>query len=270
MKYYTHNAYSCQCGYSLVEILVAMAIALVVLAGVFKVYVTHQDSYLLQEQVAEMQQNARTARYIMTKEIRMAGYDPMRTHKFGVITAGANSIRFTLDILPENADGTIGDGSITLPGDDITYSVSTDNELERDEGSGKLAVAESIQAIGFAYAFDADEDGNIETCDTDMKWAIDSDGDDLLDLNLDANGDCKIDVSDDANNDGFLDGTAIPPVPIANIRAVRIWLLAKTGQPDRNYTNSNTYVVGQRIVQNNDQTRRYLVTTTIKCRNMGI
>ena len=42
-------------GYTLVELLVAMAITLVVMAGVYKVYVSQQDSYLLQEQVAELQ-----------------------------------------------------------------------------------------------------------------------------------------------------------------------------------------------------------------------
>jgi type IV pilus assembly protein PilW len=43
-------------GFSLVELLVAMAITAVVMAAVFKIYTTQQDSYVLQEQVAEMQQ----------------------------------------------------------------------------------------------------------------------------------------------------------------------------------------------------------------------
>ena len=74
---------SCRHGYSLVELLVAMAITLVVMAGVYKVYVTQQDSYLLQEQVAEMQQNARIAKYVLMKDIRMAGYNPTRTLNVG-------------------------------------------------------------------------------------------------------------------------------------------------------------------------------------------
>ena len=200
-------------------------------------------------------------------------------HKFGLITAGASSIRFTLDILPENADGTIGDGTITLPGDDITYSVSADDELERDEGSGKLAVAENIEAIGFAYAFDADEDGNIDTSpNNNIIWAIDSDTTDTdkrLNVTLDGNDDGIINGSDDTTGDGKIDdndaGTSLPsPVDLDKTRAVKIWLLAKTGRPDRNYANPNTYVVGHRIIQSNDQNRRDLVTTIIKCRNMAL
>ena len=73
-----HNKWSCDRGFSLVELVVAMAISLVVMAGVYKVYVTQQDTYLLQEQVAEMQQNARVAKYVLTKDIRMVGYNPTR------------------------------------------------------------------------------------------------------------------------------------------------------------------------------------------------
>ena len=76
-------------------------------------------------------------------------------------------------------------------------------------------------------------------------------------------GDGKID-----DNDA---GTSLPsPVDLDKTRAVKIWLLAKTGRPDRNYANPNTYVVGHRIIQSNDQNRRDLVTTIIKCRNMAL
>ena len=70
-------------GFSLVELLVAMGITAVVMAAVFKIYTTQQDSYVLQEQVAEMQQNGRTAKYVMIKEIRMAGYNPTRKLNVG-------------------------------------------------------------------------------------------------------------------------------------------------------------------------------------------
>ena len=250
-------------GFSLVELLVAMAITGVVMAAVFKIYTTQQDSYVLQEQVAEMQQNGRTAKYVMTREIRMVGYDPTGSNKFGLVSAGGNSIRFSMDIEVEN-------GELDPFGEVITYSVSSGN-LERNAGSGNEIAVENIEAVGFAYAYDEDNDGDVETCGSDMKWAIDSDGDDFLDLNLDTNGDCKIDISDDADNDGSIDGTAIAPtVPIDNIRAVRIWVLTRTGQVDRRYIDSVTYVVGNQIKSPADGNRHHLLTTTIKCRNMAL
>ena len=251
-------------GFSLVELLVAMAITGVVMAAVFKIYTTQQDSYVLQEQVAEMQQNGRTAKYVMTREIRMVGYDPTGSNKFGLVSAGGNSIRFSMDIEVEN-------GELDPFGEVITYSVSSGN-LERNAGSGNEIAVENIEAVGFAYAYDEDNDGDVETCGSDMKWAIDSDGDDFLDLNLDTNGDCKIDISDDADNDGSIDGTAIAPtVSVENIRAVKIWIIAKTGHTDRNYTSTNKYVVGNRIIPaTSDGNRRQLLATTVKCRNMAL
>ena len=256
-----NQRYQCR-GYSLVELLVAMAITLVVMAGTYKVYVTQQDSYLLQEQVAEMQQNARTAKYIMTREIRMAGYDPLRTGKFGFVSAYNDSIRFTMDLIGE-------DGTVTAPGDDITFSVSAADQLVRDEGSGNQAVAENVDAIGFAYAFDGDGDGNIDTsAGGNIIWAIDSDdtdGVDQLDTYLDTDDDGILSASDDPNGDDLA-----APVALDRIRAVRIWIITRTGNEERGYSNGSTYVLPKQRFTYNDGRRRQLVTTTVKCRNMAL
>jgi type IV pilus assembly protein PilW len=267
-----HNNGSLRNGFSLVELLVAMAIAGVVMAAVFKIYTTQQDSYVLQEQVAEMQQNRRAAKYVMTREIRMAGYDPTGLAGAGFISAGGNSIHFTMDITGE-------DGIITVPGDDITYSVSADQELMRNDGANNQPVVENVEAVGFAYAFDADDDGSIDTsAGGNIIWAIDSDvtdTNDRLDVNLDGNDDGTIDASDDTTGDGLIDGsdagtTLASPVDLDKIRAVRIWIIAKTGNPDRNHTSANTFVVGNTIITTNDSNRRQLLATTVKCRNMAL
>ena len=249
-------------GFTLIELLVAMAISLIVMAAVYQVYVTQQDSYLLQQQVTEMQQNARTAKYILTREIRMAGYNPTSLATAGFVTAFNDTIRFTMDITAE-------DGSITMPGDDITYSLSVDNELERNEGSGNVAIVENIEAIGFAYAFDAEDDGNIDlSAGGNIIWAVDrdrTDGIDQLDTYLDTNDDGIISHDDDQDGDALAN-----PVPLDRIRAVRIWILAKTRREDKGYSDISTYVVANQRVSANDGNRRFLVTTTVKCRNMAL
>jgi len=271
------NKLSYRHGYSLVELLVAMAITLVVMAGVYKVYVTQQDSYLLQEQVAEMQQNVRTAKYIITREIRMAGYDPFGTANARFESAAGDSVHFTMDILPVNADGTIGDGAIG-DGDDITYSVFEDasdgqKKLGRNDGVNNQALVENIEALGFGYAFDNDDDGNIDTHPDygHVIWAFDSDGGGTLDKNLDTNDDGVIDAAD--SGDGADLPVEIAPtgeVALDKIRAVRIWILARTENEEKGYSGTSTYALANQRFAYNDGRRRQLVITTVKCRNMGL
>ncbi len=70
-------------GFSLIELLVAMAIGLLILGAMYGVFNLHGKAFGIQEQIAEMQQTARVAMDIMTREIRMAGYDPPARHRRG-------------------------------------------------------------------------------------------------------------------------------------------------------------------------------------------
>lgn len=60
-------------GFTLIEILVSLAILGIVLAGIYSVYNMQHKSYIVQEQVAEMQQSERIALQMITRDIRMAG-----------------------------------------------------------------------------------------------------------------------------------------------------------------------------------------------------
>jgi type II secretory pathway pseudopilin PulG len=61
-------------GFTLVEIMVAIVLGLVILAGVFQTFRTQHDSYIVQDQVAAMQQNLRAAMYLITRDLQMAGW----------------------------------------------------------------------------------------------------------------------------------------------------------------------------------------------------
>jgi type IV pilus assembly protein PilW len=264
-------------GFTLVELLVAMGITAVVMAAVYKIYTTQQDSYVLQEQVAEMQQNGRTAKYVMTREIRMAGYNPTRKLNVGNFvtsfvarlpgdgladgdpnrtSTGSDSIAFTLD---DNGDGVL-DANFD---EQIAYRVAGENLQKFDvDNDAWLTVVENIEDLGFAYAFDNDGDGSLDTDAGQVIWAVDNGG---IWFDLDENDDGSITAADAPAGES----TGIV-VNLADIRAVKMWILARTGREDRAFVDTRTYVVGNQRVPANAGSRYHLLTTTVKCRNMAL
>lgn len=61
-------------GFTLVELLIAIALGLVILGGLFQTFRTQHDTYIVQDQVAAMQQNLRAAMYLITRDLQMAGW----------------------------------------------------------------------------------------------------------------------------------------------------------------------------------------------------
>ena len=131
--YYLNNT-----GFTLLELLVAVAISGIVMAGIYSVYYTSQKSAIVQEETTAMRQNLRAGLDIMAREIRMAGYDPTHLANAGIVTAGSNSIVFTNDLN--------GDGDTSDTDENITYALSGTN-LQRNGQT----VAENIDALNFVY-----------------------------------------------------------------------------------------------------------------------
>ena len=283
-------------GFTLIELLVAMAITGIVAGAIYTAFQSQQKSYLIQEQVAEMQQNLRAAMDIMVREIRMAGYS-QGASGFGITDIRPRDINNNVDITVTGngafeftAD--FDDNGILNGGETISYSICDSpivaggdgiNDLGRNSGGGRQLVAENIEALGFAYAFDADGDGILDTYNVGgnqrVIWAVDSDGDNDLDRNLDTNNDGNIDENDGPGpgGNGLIAGTAIADVAPQDIRAVRIWMLARTERGDNGFVNTRTYVIGNKVITpntdadpGNDHLRMRLLTSTVKCRNMGL
>ena len=85
-------------GFSLIELCVAVAISGIVLAAIYSAYRTQLGSYVTQQTIVDMQQNARAGMYLMQREIRLAGYDPTRDASASIVTANPDSIAFTMDL----------------------------------------------------------------------------------------------------------------------------------------------------------------------------
>jgi prepilin-type N-terminal cleavage/methylation domain-containing protein len=96
-------------GVTLIELMVAMTVALVVLGGMYISYRTQQRSYMVQEEVAVMQQNLRAAMFYLQRDIRLAGYNftLQEVNPVGILSANATSFRFSEDL---NQSGAIDAG----------------------------------------------------------------------------------------------------------------------------------------------------------------
>ena len=310
LKMNKNNFKSREYGFTLIELLIAMAITGIVSAVIFTVFHSQHKSYLVQEDVAVMQQNLRAGMDMMVREIRMAGCDPTGNANAQIKRAEPDLIYFTMDVTGGEADGIDNDGDGLIDKDDkedekkysdgdtedsnehiafdlydsnginVLGRTASDNAITVNENpagyfetTNHQPLAENIEALGFAYAYDTDNDGSLETSPNGhIIWAVDSDGDNDLDINLDTDDDGDIDAADGpgAGNNGIVGGTAIADVEVNDIHAVRIWMLAKAGRRDNKYLNTSTYVVGQKIITPNDKLRRRLLTTTVKCRNLGL
>jgi len=64
-------------GFTLLEILIALAAFTIVIAAVFEFYISQNKALFVQEQIVEMEQNARSATNMIHRELRMAGYKAM-------------------------------------------------------------------------------------------------------------------------------------------------------------------------------------------------
>jgi type IV pilus assembly protein PilW len=252
-------------GVTLIELMVAMGVAGIVLMAIYSAYHTQTLMNRKQTVVLNMQQNLRGGLYLMEREIRMAGYDRNATGNFGITDIrfrdinnvpnqnGNSAITFTSDL---DGDGVL-DGNETISFSIYDYPVTSPDgvtDLAMDNGGNRQLAAESIQALFMAYAYDNDGDGLLDTSDgVNVIWAIDSNNDNILDQ--------------DVNTGASLGGSG---VAVGNIRAVRVWFLARTKTPMLKDTDNTTYTVGNKTITPNDNYKRELLVTTIKCRNLGM
>ena len=239
---YHKNRHHTQQGFTLTELLVVMAMAGIVMAAVYSTYKSQQDSYVVQEQVVEMQQNLRAALFLLAKDLRAAGFNPAKNPNIeGFLTeipddtptpetsTSATSLAMTADL---DMDGSINTDDHT---EQLAYRFNNGSfTLEKfmyDSGAWNWqTVADNIEGVNFVYL---DGDGNP------------------------------------------LDPTTATNLPL--IRSVQLTILARTGRTTEDFTNTMTYTnqwsEGDTYYWSfdapSDHYRRRLMTTTILCRNMG-
>ncbi|MFC1813103.1 PilW family protein, partial [Thermodesulfobacteriota bacterium] len=239
-------------GFTIVELLVTMVIALLVLTAIYQTFRSQQDSFIAQEQIAAAQQNLRAGMFLMESEIQMAGCNPtgkVPSTDIGFRNAASGTVRFTKDVtggyvpppgvsdgVDNDGDGVIdnlfeehyGDGDVADTNEDITYTL---NAVTGNLTRNGQPIAENIDALDFVF--------------------LDKDNNPLNSF-----------------------GGSVPSGSLPDIRSVQITMVSRISREGRVYTNRIAYQ-NQRPGGSNtilpaqyDKVTRRILTVTIRCRNI--
>jgi type IV pilus assembly protein PilW len=251
-------------GFSLIELLIAMAITGIVMVAIVSTYMLQVRSKNTQEALTDMNQTVRAALEVMTHEIRMAGLNPTGDAGAGITTARAGELIFSFDrrsnvgVVAENAP----DGDCCDPNEQVRYYLTND-----DAGGGGDGVNNAI-ADGVECHLGRETGAGLIAglgCGGGRSG--------LQPLARDV----------DVLNFVYLDdtGTVIPAPVAANrlddIRTIEVTIVARAGTESQGFlfghTDMNAYnnLQGVEILPaQGDGFRRLQLSTTIACRNVGL
>ena len=270
-------------GVSLIELLVALVVSAILIAGLYRTFIGQQKTYTVQEQVVDMQQRARLAISKMMKEIRMAGFGNVAmilpSATFGsktlsnaithdtpaggitVITVGGETTIATDPVSPnqiqvtsltDSQGNTLFDASnrryISVGGLGGYRITSVDIGTKTLTLSGNLLQTPTSGTPVFALrAISYQVDGGTNTLRRDMNLGA---GLEILADNITS---LQLEYRDAA-------GAVIanPVAQAANIRVVRVTVTARTEMSDPDYKTTS------------DGRRTRTVTSNIQVRNMGL
>ena len=133
-----------QQGLTLTELMVAMVISLVVLAGVLQIFTSNKQAYRSIEALSRLQENSRFAMFFLSRDIRNSDYwgcTPVRESVIG--TAYADGILGDND---QSVTGLVNSDAITLTGSSSngTSVNSTSGNVVAVDSTADFAVGDSV------------------------------------------------------------------------------------------------------------------------------
>jgi len=163
-----------QQGFTLVEIMVAITLSMILLAGVMQIFMASKATYNLQNGLVRLHENSRYALDIMARNIGMAGYTTAAVpiNAFNSANTAENSVENTdlyFTVLLKNASDTIEInyesatdclGNATGGTATDRYFISGTNLMCLGNGNATPGLlAEGIENLQILYGQDTDGDG---------------------------------------------------------------------------------------------------------------
>jgi prepilin-type N-terminal cleavage/methylation domain-containing protein len=152
-------------GFTLIELMIALAISSIVSAAIYSVYTGLIRSYTVQNVAADIQQNVRAGIDYMAEDIMMAGLNPAKGIGFGFVEASSTKLRFTLD---RNLNGSVDE----TDSEQITFAYDAGTRRLNHilyEGTGSQdqeIFFDNVQNLTFTYL---DESGAVTATLADIR-----------------------------------------------------------------------------------------------------
>ncbi|GAA4648824.1 hypothetical protein GCM10023116_10970 [Kistimonas scapharcae] len=156
-----------QRGLSLVELMVAMVVGLVLMAGLLTLYLNHHTGYTLTAAMGRAQEAGDFGLSLMARYIRMAGFNPDQPTSTAVDTTlstnGAVSDTLAITFIPVDDQHCTGTSSDTV----TNIFFVQDNTLRCQDSDGNTqTLATGIENLQVQYGVDQDSDGQIDRYQT--------------------------------------------------------------------------------------------------------
>jgi len=246
-------------GFSLVELMISLAVASVVMAIIMSAYTAQVRSKNTHEIITDLNQAARAVLEIMVNEIRTAGLDPEGGADAQIFLADTAELIFSFDNSSNTGPANASDGDCCDVGEQVRYRLTNDANsdgvndaiapgvechLGRETGPGLIAalgcgggtsglqpLARNVDVLNFVYL----------------------------------------------DRDGVVIPAPVPNNRLDDIRAVEVTVVARAGTQSRGFFNSFTdtqpyfNLQGQQVLPGQgDGFRRLRLATTVGCRNVGL
>jgi type IV pilus assembly protein PilW len=152
-------------GITLIELLIALVIAAITLAGVYRVFISQTRTYAIQDQVVEVQQSVRSAMDIISRDLRMTGFDDDNptspyTIPTAITTLASNSIAVNYEYYNRTLN--------QYESHRVTYAINASSQLTRTinvtaavppvPNPRTEALLDNVSALVFTYGIDANGD----------------------------------------------------------------------------------------------------------------
>ena len=260
-------------GYTIIELMLSIVISSIILASLYQMFHSQQKNYMTHNESYNMNQNLRSATYLLTKDLKTAGYNPADS---GKVTPGFVE-NFDVNIF---ADVGLSDIDYVNEKNRLAFTADKNSDECINADNAKAAAKPTCNEFDTKDLFALAQDGergeqiayrlngnNLERFNSEIYDATNSleDAWQVIATNIDALNFIFIDKDNNVIDD---------PTTAANrdtIRHIEMSIIARTENRDRTYKSNKTYTnkQGDELCPtcNNDHYHRQQLSSTIRLRN---